>query len=68
ANYGWARQEFRDDRVAFFVTRFERKTVWQYVLRVQIPGSFKVAPARAERMYQPDVRTNSASTNIKITE
>lgn len=66
--YTWARKEFRDDRVAFFVTTFNGETVWQYVLRVQVPGSFRVAPARAERMYQPDVRTNSASRNFAITE
>lgn len=66
--FNWARKEFRDDRVAFFVTTFNGQAVWQYVLRVQVPGSFRVAPARAERMYQPDVRANSASRNFSITE
>lgn len=64
----WARKEFRDDRVAFFVTTFNGQAVWQYVLKVQVPGNFRVAPARAERMYQPDVHTNSASNNFAITE
>ena len=68
ANWGWARKEFRDEKAAFFITLFDRKTVWQYVLRVQIPGDFQVGPAVAERMYQPDVRANSASSIVKISE
>jgi uncharacterized protein YfaS (alpha-2-macroglobulin family) len=33
---------------------------------VQVPGQFRAAPARVERMYEPDVRANSASGALTI--
>jgi uncharacterized protein YfaS (alpha-2-macroglobulin family) len=33
---------------------------------VQVPGDFKVAPARAELMYQPTVQANTANVKLKI--
>ena len=33
---------------------------------MQVPGQFRVAPSRVERMYEPDVRANSASGGLTI--
>ena len=35
-------------------------------MRVQVPGQFRAAPARAERMYEPEVHANSASGALNI--
>ena len=67
---GWSdwysNREFRDNRVALFVNYFDGKAQFQYAMRVQVPGQFRVAPARVERMYEPDVRANSASGALTI--
>ena len=44
----------------------ERIVVFQYALRVQTPGQFRVAPARAELMYQPGTRSNTANYRMNI--
>jgi uncharacterized protein YfaS (alpha-2-macroglobulin family) len=33
---------------------------------VQVPGQFRVAPARVEQMYQPAVQANAASGSLTI--
>lgn len=38
----------------------------KYAMRVQVPGEFRIAPARAELMYQPTVQANTASTRMRI--
>ena len=48
------------------MTYFDGKAQFQYAMRVQVPGQFRVAPARVERMYEPDVRANSASAGLTI--
>lgn len=62
----YSAREFRDQRTAFFIEYFDGDATYQYALRVQIPGDFKVAPARAERMYQPTVQSNTANAELKI--
>ncbi|MGH9936233.1 MAG: alpha-2-macroglobulin family protein, partial [Blastocatellia bacterium] len=52
-------REFRDQRTVIFTDYFDGDATFQYALRVQIPGDFKVAPARAELMYQPTVQANT---------
>lgn len=59
-------REFRDQKTALFLEYFDGDATFQYALRVQIPGEFKVAPARAERMYQPTVQSNTANAGLKI--
>jgi uncharacterized protein YfaS (alpha-2-macroglobulin family) len=59
-------REFRDNRAVFFVNYFDGRAQFQYAMRVQVPGQFRVAPARVERMYEPDVRANSASAALTI--
>ncbi|HEY1404030.1 MAG TPA: hypothetical protein VGB05_07895, partial [Pyrinomonadaceae bacterium] len=67
---GWSdwysAREFRDQRTAFFLNFFHGKAVFQYALRVQEPGDFRVAPARVELMYQPTVQSNTASGKLTI--
>jgi alpha-2-macroglobulin len=67
---GWgsyySEREFRDERTAFFLNWFGGKATFQYAMRVQEPGDFRVAPARVELMYQPSVRSNTASGRLTI--
>ena len=64
-NSGWtdwySSREFRDRRTVFFLNTFDGEVTLQYAIRVQVPGDFVVAPARAELMYQPWVYANTAS-------
>ena len=62
---GWSdwysSREFRDQRTVFFVDSFDGDATFQYALRIQVPGDFIVAPARAELMYRPEIYANTAS-------
>ena len=51
----YSNREFRDNRTAIFMDYFDGDATLQYAMRVEVPGEFKVAPARAELMYQPIV-------------
>jgi uncharacterized protein YfaS (alpha-2-macroglobulin family) len=62
----YSSREFRDNRSVLFVEYFDGHAQFQYAMRVQEPGQFRVAPARVERMYEPDVRANSASAGLTI--
>jgi uncharacterized protein YfaS (alpha-2-macroglobulin family) len=62
----YSAREFRDNRAVLFLNYFDGKAQFQYAMRVQVPGQFRVAPARVERMYEPDVRANSASAGLTI--
>ena len=70
SNSGWSdwysSREFRDRRTVFFLDYFEGDQTLQYVIRVQVPGDFFVAPARAELMYRPEVNSNSASRKFSF--
>ncbi|MCI0390340.1 MAG: MG2 domain-containing protein [Acidobacteria bacterium] len=59
-------REFRDQRTVIFADYFDGDATFQYALRVQIPGEFKVAPARAELMYQPTVQANTENVKLNI--
>jgi uncharacterized protein YfaS (alpha-2-macroglobulin family) len=62
---GWcdwySSREFRDRRTVFFIDSFDGEATFQYAIRIQVPGDFVVAPARAELMYRPEVYANTAS-------
>ena len=62
----YSNREFRDNRAVLFLDYFDGGAQFQYAMRVQEPGQFHVAPARVERMYEPDVRANSASAALTI--
>ncbi len=62
----YSSREFRDNRAVFFINYFDGDATYRYAMRVQVPGQFRVAPARVEQMYQPDARANSASGALTI--
>ncbi|HEX3560151.1 MAG TPA: MG2 domain-containing protein [Pyrinomonadaceae bacterium] len=62
----YSQREFRDNRAVIFVNSFDGHAQFQYAMRVQVPGQFRVAPAHVERMYEPDIRANSASAALTI--
>ncbi|MGH9957444.1 MAG: hypothetical protein ACREBC_09975, partial [Pyrinomonadaceae bacterium] len=47
---------------------FDGDTTFQYAVRVQAPGDFRVAPARAELMYQPATNANTTSGRMTFRE
>ncbi|QQS46872.1 MAG: hypothetical protein IPM66_23825 [Acidobacteriota bacterium] len=62
----YSNREFRDQRTVIFDNFFDGDATFQYALRVQIPGDFKVAPARAELMYEPTVQANTSNLKMSI--
>jgi uncharacterized protein YfaS (alpha-2-macroglobulin family) len=67
---GWSdwysSREFRDNRAVFFLNYFQGKASYQYAMRVQVPGQFRIAPARVEQMYQPSVQANTTNGRMNI--
>jgi len=72
SGYDWSdlysSREFRDNRTVFFLDYFDGSTTFQYAIRVQVPGQFRIAPARAELMYRPAVQSNTASGRMNFLE
>jgi alpha-2-macroglobulin len=64
----YSSREFRDNRTVFFLDYFDGSATLQYAMRIQVPGEFRVAPARAELMYRPSVQSNSASGKMSFLE
>jgi uncharacterized protein YfaS (alpha-2-macroglobulin family) len=62
----YSNREFRDNRTVIFKNYFEGKATFQYAMRVEIPGEFRIAPARAELMYQPTVQANTSNDHMRI--
>lgn len=62
----YSAREFRDQKTVFFLNEFDGDVMYQYVMRVQIPGEFRINPARAELMYNPSVQANTASARMLI--
>jgi uncharacterized protein YfaS (alpha-2-macroglobulin family) len=64
----YSSREFRDNRTVFFLDYFDGKATFQYAMRVQVPGQFRVAPARAELMYRASTKSNTASGKLAFLE
>ena len=64
----YSSREFRDNRTVFFLDYFDGNTTFQYAMRVQVPGQFRVAPARAELMYRASTQSNTASGKLAFLE
>ena len=62
----YSNREFRDNRTVIFDNYFSGKATFQYAMRVEVPGEFKIAPARVELMYQPTVQANTGSDRMRI--
>ena len=72
SGYEWSdwysSREFRDNRTVFFMDYFDGSSTFQYAMRVQVPGQFRIAPARAELMYRPAVQSNTTSGRLSFSE
>ncbi|MBS1813113.1 MAG: hypothetical protein JST84_33415 [Acidobacteria bacterium] len=64
----YSAREFRDNRTVLFVDYFDGDATFQYAMRVQIPGQFKIGPARAEFMYQTNVNAHTTSDKKTIVD
>ncbi|MBS2035259.1 PQQ-binding-like beta-propeller repeat protein [bacterium] len=63
----YAQREDRDDRTVFFFTSLSAgRHSLRYTQRAETPGSFRVLPAQAELMYQPDLRARGGSDQVEI--
>ncbi len=62
----YSSREFRDNRTVFFLDYFDGDATFQYAMRVQVPGQFRVAPTRAELMYRPSTQSNAASGRMSF--
>jgi len=62
----YSSREFRDNRTVFFLDYFDGKATFQYALRVEVPGEFRVAPARVELMYEPSVQANTSNGRLTL--
>ncbi|HEY0544945.1 MAG TPA: MG2 domain-containing protein [Pyrinomonadaceae bacterium] len=62
----YSAREFRDEKTVFFLDQFDGDVMFQYAMRVQIPGEFRINPARVELMYTPQVQANTASARMLI--
>jgi len=62
----YSNREFRDNRTVIFQNYFDGNAAFQYAMRVEVPGEFRVAPARAELMYQPTVQANTSNDRLRI--
>ena len=59
--------EYRDDRVAFFVSRLARgEHSVSYRMRAEIPGRFSALPARGYAMYAPELQGNADEIKLRI--
>ena len=59
--------ERHDDRVQLFAFRLaEGHHEFSYVVRATTVGTFTVAPARAEQMYEPEVSGRSSTQTVEI--
>ena len=62
----YSAREFRDNRTVYFLNYFDGNTTFQYAMRVEVPGEFRVAPARVELMYEPSVQANTSNARLTI--
>jgi len=62
-----AYMEFRDNRVAFFVTQLARGThSVAYRMRAETPGKFSALPTKAWAMYAPELKANSDEIKLHV--
>ncbi|MGE0123597.1 MAG: alpha-2-macroglobulin [Vicinamibacterales bacterium] len=62
-----SREEFRDDRSAFFVERLDQgRADVVYLLKVVNEGAFRASPARVTPMYVPGVHASSEPFTLAV--
>jgi alpha-2-macroglobulin len=62
----FTREEFHDDRAAFFNTDFSGRRAYVYLLKVVNPGKFAISPAHAGPMYQPNVQATTDPATLEV--
>lgn len=62
----YADREYRDEKVAFFVTNCSNSMEFSYVIKAQIPGEYKIMPAQGYLMYYPELNGFSEIVNVKV--
>jgi uncharacterized protein YfaS (alpha-2-macroglobulin family)/TolA-binding protein len=60
------REERRDDRQAFFFAAVQGETTVSYVLQAIHPGEYRVLPALARPMYEPEIHAWSAENRLAV--
>ena len=62
----FTREEFHDDRAAFFNTDFSGRREYVYLLKVDNEGKFVISPASAGPMYQPATQTTTDPASLEV--
>ena len=62
----YADREYRDEKVAFFITSCQKKMEFSYIIKAQIPGEYKIMPSQGYLMYYPELNGFSDVVNIKV--
>ena len=62
----YADREYRDEKVAFFVTSCQSKMEFSYIIKAQIPGEYKIMPAQGYLMYYPELNGFSDVVSIRV--
>lgn len=62
----YADREYRDEKVAFFVTNCSNSMEFSYIIKAQIPGEYKIMPAQGYLMYYPELNGFSEIINVKV--
>lgn len=64
-----ANVELRDDRVVFYAAELRRgERSVTYRLRAETPGAFRAPPTTGFAMYAPELRANSATHRLRVSE
>jgi len=67
--YWYNRREVRDEKVVYFVTYLQPgKNEITYTLRAEIPGSYRVMPAKAWNMYDEKISGHSAEDFLQVAD
>jgi alpha-2-macroglobulin len=62
----FTREEFHDDRAAFFNTDFRRRSEYVYLLKVVNPGKYAISPAQVGPMYQSNVQATTDPATLEV--
>ena len=62
----YADREYRDEKIAFFVTSCQKKMEFSYIIKAQIPGEYKIMPSQGCLMYYPELNGFSDVVSIRV--
>jgi uncharacterized protein YfaS (alpha-2-macroglobulin family) len=62
----YADKEYRDEKVAFFVTNTSSSMEFSYIMKAQIPGNYTVMPSQGSLMYYPEIAGYSDMMEISV--